>query len=67
MRNTTIERDGKIYHTAKFYLDKYELLDQDLRVARNNGLPYIMLKSTRFYNETDLHDYYSGRIGNDIK
>lgn len=66
MRNITIERDGKIYHTAKFYLDKYALLDQDLRVARANGLPFIMVKATRYYNETDLHDYYSGRIGNDV-
>ena len=67
MRNTTIERDGKIYHTAKFHLDKYALLDHDLRVARKNGLPFIMVKSTRYYNENDLHDYYSGKIGNDIK
>ena len=67
MRNTTIERDGKRYHTAKFYLDKYALIGQDLRAARKNGLPFIMVKSTRYYNENDLHDYYSGRIGNDIK
>ena len=67
MKKIVVEKDGKTYYTAKFYLDKYALLDQDLRAARKNGLPFIMVKSTRYYNENDLHDYYSGRIGNDIK
>ena len=40
MKMIMVEKDGKTYYSAKFYLDKYALLDHDLRVARKNGLPF---------------------------
>ena len=40
MKMIMVEKDGKTYYSAKFYLDKYALLNHDLRVARKNGLPF---------------------------
>lgn len=46
---------------------KYRLTQSELSAARRNGLPYIYRNRTYWYNEDDLHAYYSGLIGYDVE
>ena len=54
---------------AKEISIKYDLDCHELKAARDNGLPFRATpKGGRYYyREQDIHDYFSGRIGNDVK
>ena len=62
-----IIRGGREYHISPHFIYKYNLTKDALRRARKNGLPYIKESGVYFYNENDFHDYFAGRIGNDVK
>ena len=49
------------------FAEKYGLDQACLRKARQNGLPFRMRGKIYLYREKDIHDYYSGKIGNDTK
>lgn len=59
----------EIWMSAKDVYTKYDLDCHELKTARDNGLPFKATpKGGRYYyRERDIHDYYSGRIGNDVK
>lgn len=54
---------------SKDICTKYDLDCSELKQARENGLPFRMSPGggRYYYRERDIHDYYSGRIGNDVK
>lgn len=45
---------------------KYNLDCGELKKMRENGLPYCKSGKSFLYREKDIHDYFSGKIGNDI-
>ena len=67
MMNT--KESAKAWLPAKDICAKYALDYRELRSARENGLPFRATpKGGRYYyRESDIHDYYSGRIGNDVR
>lgn len=67
MNETKLIRDGKEYHVSLHFIYKYNLTTQALNKAKKNGLPHIKVRGVSYYNEQDFHDYYAGRIGNDVE
>ena len=67
MNDTKLIRDGKVYYIALHFIYKYDMTQDALRKAKKNGLPYIKEHGISYYNEQDFHDYYAGRIGNDVE
>ena len=55
------------WHETAYYLMEYAMKPSELLRARQNGLPYRVIRNTYYYNEDDFHDYYAGRIGNDVE
>lgn len=58
---------GREYLPASYYMEKYDLTQYALRQAEKNGLPCIKVRGVFYYNEQEFHDYYAGRIGNDVE
>lgn len=67
MKDTKLIRDGKAYYTALYFINEYSMTSDAIRKARINGLPYIKERGAFYYNEQDFHDYFAGRIGNDVE
>lgn len=67
MNGADMVHDGKEYYISLHFIYKYNLSKNALQRARKNGLPYIKVRGVYFYNEQEFHDYYAGRIGNDIE
>ncbi len=67
MNSTDMIHDGKEYRISPHFIYKYNLSKTALQRARKNGLPYIKVRGVYFYNEQEFHDYYAGRIGNDVE
>ena len=55
------------WHETSYYLMKYAMKPSELLRARQNGLPYRMIRNTYYYNEDDFHAYYAGLIGYDVE
>lgn len=60
-----IVRKGKKYYPSRYYIEKYDLSNIELRNARAiYGLPYVKDGSYYYYyNEQEFNDFYAGRIG----
>lgn len=60
---------SEIWLSAKDIYTKYDLDCHMLKSARENGLPFRATpkRGRYYYREKDIHDYYSGRIGNDVR
>lgn len=58
-----------IWMPAKDVYIKYDIDCHSLKAARDNGLPFRAAPKSRryYYREQDIHDYFSGKIGNDVK
>ena len=67
MSRTELTRGGREYLPAAYYMEKYDLTQYALRQAEKNGLPCIKARGVSYYNEQEFHDYYAGRIGNDVE
>lgn len=67
MNDTKLIRDGKVYHMSLHFKYEYGMTSKALCKAKKNGLPYIKEHGISYYNEQDFHDYYAGRIGNDVE
>ena len=67
MSRTKLTRGGREYLPASYYMEKYDLTQYALRQAEKNGLPCIKARGVSYYNEQEFHDYYAGRIGNDVE
>lgn len=66
MNHTKMNRGGREYLPAAHFMKKYELSASALRQAKKNGLPYIEERGVSYFSEQDFHDYFAGRIGNDV-
>ena len=67
MKDTRLIRDSKVYYIALYFINEYNMTSDALRKARKNGLPYIKERGAFYYNKKDFHDYFAGRIGNDVE
>ena len=67
MGRTELTLDKWEYLPASYYIKKYDLTQYALRQAEKNGLPCIKARGVSYYNEREFHDYYAGRIGNDVE
>ncbi len=62
-----IRKLGEKWHETSYYLSKYDMKPSELLRARQNGLPFEVIRNTYFYNEDDFHAYYAGLIGFDVE
>lgn len=67
MDHTKMNRGGREYLPATYFMEKYELSRNALRQAKKNGLPYIEQRGVTYFSEQEFHDYFAGRIGNDVE
>ena len=67
MKDIEIKRSDRTYLRASYYMEKYDLTQYALRQAEKNGLPCVKDCGVSWYNEQEFHDYYAGRIGNDVE
>ena len=65
-----IQDPRREWRKAMYFREKYGLYTEELRVARENGLPYRLTGGTKrkhyAYREIDVNNYYAGLIGNDV-
>ncbi len=60
--------EGREYLPTAFYRKAYSLSHDELKVARENGLPGIRNgRRSYYYNKQDFHDYFAGKIGKDVE
>lgn len=55
--------NGRVYQPQPVIEKKYSLSRANLLGYRKRGLPYIKDGQNVFYNEDDLHRFFSGEIG----
>lgn len=58
---------GRTYYHIDYYITKYDISEDLLRVHRRNGLPSEKIGRGVFINEDDFHAYFSGKIGGEEK
>lgn len=58
---------GEDYHCQAYYTRVYRLTKGEWITARKNGLPYVERYNANFYSKKLFHDYFAGRIGNDVR
>lgn len=68
LRNTyaRLQTDNGIYWRSEYFKDKYGVKWSELEKAFKNGLPFILNRNQYYAREEDFHDYYAGKIGNDV-
>lgn len=68
LRNTYagIQTDNGIYWRSEYFKDKYGVKWCELVKALGNGLLFIRKSNQYYVCEKDFHDYYAGKIGNDV-
>ena len=49
-----------------YFFLKYDISPYMFKKMRSNGFPFKKIGSRYYYREQDIHDYFSGKIGNDI-
>ena len=55
------------YVNGTWLLENLALKSSELLVARKNGFPCLVRGKYCLYKLSDIHDYYSGRIGKDVE
>lgn len=46
-----------------YFRDKYAVSGQEMRYARENGLPAKRINGYWYYTERNFNDYFAGKIG----
>lgn len=55
--------DKTILRPYTYFKDKYAVSGDEMRNARENGLPATRIGGYWYYRECDFNDYYAGKIG----